>query len=353
VARRILIDALAARYGGTAYAAVQLARQLARSPAVSDVSVVARQGSIVERSLVDDDEVKCVALPAASWLEVARRTAWETLRLPPLVAREQYDVVISMSGMLPRAPGRPVICLLYNPVMYESPTAANALRKWAVRRTAREARYVAAPSRMMAELATTSIGRECAVVPLGVDHEVFTPAPEAGDEILCVADFYPHKRHDLIIDTWLHLSSPRPRLRFVGNPDVDPKAHSELLARIATLPERQSIVLEYQISLDRLVGAYQHARLLFMASEHESFCMPMVESMACGVPVVARGLPSLRETGGAGASYVDGNDPVAWAAAVENLLENDEVHQRARNLAVGAAARFSWTAMAQAVAAHL
>jgi glycosyltransferase involved in cell wall biosynthesis len=353
MARGILIDALAARYGGTAYAAVQLARHLARSPDVSDVSVVARHGSIVERSLADDGEVKCIALPAASWPELARRTAWEALRLPPLVAREERDVVISMSGMLPRAPGRPVICLLFNPVMYESSTATNALRRWAVRRTAREARYVAAPSRMMAELVTSSIGRECAVVPLGVDHEVFTPLAEAGDEILCVADFYAHKRHDLILDTWLHLRSPRPRLRFVGNPDVDPKAHNELLARIATLPDAQSIVLEYEISLDRLVGAYQSARVLLMASEHESFCMPMVESMACGVPVVARGLPSLRETGGDGAMYVDGNDPVEWAADVQTLVENDEVHQRARNLAVVAAARFSWAAMAQAVAAHL
>jgi glycosyltransferase involved in cell wall biosynthesis len=353
VAIRIIIDALAARYGGTAYAAAELARQLAISPDVSTVAVVARQGSIVDRSLVDDEAVKRIAPPAASRAELVRRIGWEAFDLPAVVAREQFDAVISMSGMLPRAPRCPVISLLFNPVMYEQPTFANALRKWAVRRTAREASFLAAPSRAMAEMAATSIGRDCAVVPLGVDHSVFFPGAVAGDEILCVADFYAHKRHDLILDTWLELRPPRPRLRLIGNPRVDVKAHGSLLARIATLPDAESIVLEHEVSRDRLARAYHRARVFLIPSEHESFCMPVAESMACGVPVVARDLPSLRDTGGRGAIYLDGADPVAWAAAVQPLIDEDARYDRARELAICAARRFSWKAMAEALLAHL
>jgi glycosyltransferase involved in cell wall biosynthesis len=279
--------------------------------------------------------------------------AWEALILPLLAKREDCDVVITMSGMLPRDPGRPVICLLFNPVMYESATAANALRRWAVRRTARRASYVAAPSKLMAELATRSIGHECAVVPLGVDHGVFAPVAESGQNILCVADFYPHKRHDLVLEAWRHLRAPRPLLRLVGNPHVDPRAHAQVLARIATLPEAGSIALEYELPLERLVDAYRRARVFLMASEHESFCMPLVESMACGVPVVARGLASLRETGGRGARYIDGSDPLEWAAAVQKLFDDEEEHQRVRRLALVEARRFSWETMADSIAAYL
>jgi glycosyltransferase involved in cell wall biosynthesis len=351
--RRIMIDALAARFGGTAYAAVQLARHLSKRSEVATVLVLSRGGSIVERGLAHEPAITCVSPPDVSRNELVERIAWQASRVPALAAREGCDVVISMSGMLPRLPRCAVVCLLFNPVMYESRTAANALRRWAVRRTTRQATYVAAPSRLMAALASPSIGRECAVVPLGVDHSVFAPADDPGGEILCVADFYKHKRHDVLLDAWLRLAAPRPRLRLIGNPAVDPGAHASLLARIAALPEGDSIVLEHQVPLDRLVRAYQRARVFVMPSERESFCMPLVESMACGVPAVVRGIPSLRETGGGGARYVADDDPVHWAAVMGRLIDDDHEHVRARELAIRAAARFSWETFAATLAAHL
>jgi glycosyltransferase involved in cell wall biosynthesis len=351
--RRVLIDALAARFGGTAYTVVHLARQLAQRPEVAAVTVVTRGGSIVETGLAGDAGVTCISLPERARFELIRRVSWEAARLPSVARRERCDVVISMSGMLPRSPGCRLICLLFNPVMYESDGPANVLRRWAVRRTSRRADHLAAPSRYMADLVSASTGRECAVVALGVDHEVFAPAEEAGERILCVADFYAHKRHDLLLDAWLLLPAPRPVLHLVGNPAVDPQAHAALLARIESLPERSSIALEHGISLDRLVDAYHRARVFVMPSERESFCVPLVEAMACGVPGVARGLPSLRETGGTGARYVDGNDSAEWAAAIQRSLDAGVEHDRARQAALEAAARFSWAALAADLAARL
>lgn len=351
--RRILIDALAARFGGTAYAAVHLARQLAQRPEVATVTVIARRGSIVERGLASEETVTCIALPERSRFELMRRVVWEALRLPALAAREHSDLVISMSGMLPRSMGCRVMCLLFNPVMYENDGAADRLRRWAVRHTARRACYVAAPSRYMADLVSASTGRECTVAPLGVDHDVFAPAADAGEEILCVADFYAHKRHDLLLDAWLLLPAPRPVLHLVGNPAVDSQAYAALLARIETLPQADSIVLEHGISPDRLVSAYRRARVFVMPSERESFCMPLAEGMACGVPAVVRGLPSLRETGGAGARYVDGDDPAEWAAVMRKLLEDRVDHEHTRQAAIQAAARFSWATLAADLAAKL
>jgi glycosyltransferase involved in cell wall biosynthesis len=344
--RRILIDALAARYGGNAYAAVQLARELARRGDVSAVTVLARSGSIVARGLVGASGVKCIALAPASRMELAGRLAWEGARLPALVREERSSQVISMSGMLPRAVPCELVCLLANPVLYEAPGPGNLLRRWAIARTARRGARLVAPSHSMAELVSASVGRSCAVAPFGVDHATFRPGEGRGEEILCVADFYAHKRHDLLLDAWIGLPAPRPVMRFVGNPAVDPRAHAALLAHIARLPEADSIALEYRVPLERLVRAYRRARVFAMPSERESFCMPLAESMACGVPAVARGLASLRETGGAGASYLDGDDPAAWTDALRRLIERSDEHERARRSAIDAAARFSWGAFA-------
>jgi glycosyltransferase involved in cell wall biosynthesis len=346
MSRRILIDALAARYGGNAYAVVQLARELVGRKDVSAVTVLARRGSIVARGLAGAAGVKCIALAPARRMELAGRLAWEGARLPALARAERSSHVISVSGMLPRAVPGELVCLLANPVLYEDPTPVNLLRRWAIVHTARRGARLVAPSRSMAELVSASVGRSCAVAPFGVDHTTFRPAEEPGEEILCVADFYAHKRHDLLLDAWLGLPAPRPVMRFVGNPAVDPRAHAGVLARIARLPESGSIALEYRVPLERLVHAYRRARVFAIASERESFCMPLAEGMACGVPAVARGLPSLRETGGAGASYLDGDDPGAWTAELCRLLERSDEHARARLSAIDAAARFSWASFA-------
>jgi glycosyltransferase involved in cell wall biosynthesis len=350
--RRVLVDALAARYGGTAYAVVQLARHLALHRKVSDIAVITRQGSIIERGLAAEPHVRCIVLSAASHLELIRRLSWEAMRLPEIVERQRFEVVISMSGMLPRSPRSELVSLLFNPVMFECETVANRIRRWAVRRTNRRARFVAAPSRAMADLVAHEAQRECVVIPLGVDHSVFSPAAADGSELLCVADFYAHKRHDLLLDAWRLLRAPRPRLRLIGNPSVDVETYRAVMAKIEASPERDAIVVEHDVSLDRLVDAYHDARLFVMPSERESFCMPLAEAMACGVPAVARGLRSLRETGGTGARYVEGSDPQQWSAAFEPLLARGQTYQRARALAGAAAARFTWAASAATLASY-
>lgn len=340
----LMIDALAARFGGTAYAVVELARALAQREEVAEVIVVTRRGSIVALGLDSDPLVNCVILPTPTRLELMRRVLWESHRLPDLISTNGIDVVMSMSGMLPRKLRCRMISFLFNPVMFESGGPVNALRKFAATRTASRADFVAVPSEHMGEIVSSSIERPCVVVPLGVDHDVFAPAPDVGTEILCVADFYAHKRHELLLDAWLELPSPRPRLRLIGNPAVDPRAYSRLTLRLKTLSE--PVVIQHGIKRGELVDAYHRARVFVIPSECESFCMPLVEAMACGIPAVARGLPSLREIAAGGARFIDDDDPLAWSDALRALLNDDAVHARARSAALGAAARFSWDRMA-------
>jgi glycosyltransferase involved in cell wall biosynthesis len=348
----IIVDALAARTGGTAQAAVEVAHRLAEEP-VDEIIVVARQGSVVASRIHQRSGLRLVELPWARPVELARRLVWQAIVLPKLTRREGAASVLTWSGMLPRDVDGRVVCYLGNSLMFVRGGATNAVRRWAVRRTVRRGADVLVPSRAMAELVEKLLGRRPEVVPLGVDHSRFQPATEPGTELLCVADFYRHKRHDLLLEAWTVLPSPRPRLRLIGDPRVDRSWYRELVARAARHHDLGEIIFEFDLSRDRLAEAYRAARVFAVASQQESFCLPLLEAQACGVPAVARDSPVLRETGGEGTAYVAGDDPGAWAEAIQRLFADDVGYSAARAAGLEHAQRFSWDKTAAAVRARL
>ncbi len=348
---RLLIDGLATRNGGGAYAAVQVARHLAEDPAVGAVTVVTRRESIVARGL--REPVRVVTLPNVTRAELGRRLAWEATALPGLARRERADGVLTWSGMLPRDVGVPVIAYLANPLLFTGTGMGNAVRRQAARRTAVGAMSVMVPTHALVQSACAVLGRTPEVIPLGVDHDHFHPVEGWGHEVLCVGDFYRHKRHDLVLDAWSALPEPRPPLRLIGDAAVDPTWAAQLRRDVEQRKSLGHIVLEQGLSLHELVAAYHRARVVVVASQHESFCMPLLEAQACGAPAVARDDPVLRETGGLGTTYVAGDDVDDWSAALARLLVDDAAYADAREAGLQHAAGYGWDRTASSIRERL
>ncbi len=320
--QRVLIDATAARFGGTAYAMVSLARALRER--IDAVWVVAPRGSLVASG------IDVIELQERGRFELVTRVAWQAVRLDDLARRLGATALLTPSGMLPRDLSVPVVSYLLNPVALLDGGLANRVRRTAMRRTAQT---VLVPSRAMRDLVHDRLGVRSHVVPLGVAD--FGTADPAATGLLCVADPYPHKRHHLVLAAWERLPPPRPALRLIGNPAVSPGA---------------GLPLEHGLSFAQLGDAYRSSALLLLASVRESFAMPVAEAARAGVPAVLSDTPALRETGGPGARFVASDDPDEWARVISGALADR------RELAAAArrhGARFTIEAMAEGVKAHL
>ncbi len=92
---------------------------------------------------------------------------------------------------------------------------------------------------------------------------------------------------------------------------------------------------------------YAGSELLVNASLYEGFGLPLIEAMACGVPVLASRASCFPETAADAARYMDPRDPAAIADAIEEVLEDGCLRQELIQKGLERAKAFRWEAAAR------
>jgi len=126
--------------------------------------------------------------------------------------------------------------------------------------------------------------------------------------ILAVGRIVPNKRiEDLILAfAWFHRAiNPFSRLIIVGSPRSAPRYLTMLRMLVGDL-DLPNVCFEGFASPAGLLAYYRVADLFVSTSAHEGYCLPLVEAMDQGIPVIARaagGMPEAMD--GAGVLYAD------------------------------------------------
>lgn len=93
---------------------------------------------------------------------------------------------------------------------------------------------------------------------------------------------------------------------------------------------------------DELPLLYASAKLLLYPSLYEGFGLPVLEAMACGVPVVTSKASSLPEVAGDAAILVNPNDTDEISKGVKVLMEDNDLRKELIKKGIARAKKFTW-----------
>ncbi len=201
-------------------------------------------------------------------------------------------------------------------------------------------------------------GEKVHVVYPGCDRRVFYPngseSPGGGGSpyILYVGNLLPHKNVLGLIDAFAVLRR-RAACRLVVRGEGRPRYVRDVLRRVEALGLKEAVTVLGYIGEGRLRRLYCDAACVVVPSLREGFGLPVVESMACGTPVITSSCPALLETGGDAALRVDTQDVTGLADAMYRLLTDSGLRRELCERGLRRAAEFTWDRTAETISALL
>jgi glycosyltransferase involved in cell wall biosynthesis len=326
-----------------------LAEELASMPDEVDVRAVAftLRGWRALRTVLPH-EVVARGLPVSARM---LRQFWLRAPFPPVELLTGFtDVMHATNFVLPptiRAGGVTTIHdLAFLDAPEDLPPSDRRLPEL-VRRSAQSADVVCTPTHAVARTVAERLGvpqDRIAVTPLGVDPAWFAARPP--DDALRA-----------------RLGLPREYVLFVGA-DSPRKGLGTLVKAHASEPSLPPLVLAGPgesgadgrvlrtgyLSDVHLRSVVAGASALVLPSRDEGFGLPVLEALACNVPVVCSDVPALREVAGGHATYVPVGDAAALAQALVEAVE-DPPTAAAQAARRAHAAEFTWRRCADATVA--
>lgn len=177
--------------------------------------------------------------------------------------------------------------------------------------------------------------RRTATVPILLDFDSYAAEPDGGTlekleatkkgtDILFVGRVSPQKRHEDLIKAFAVFKrhfDPGARLLLVGTSSSDRYLRTlrDYVARLGI----DDVIMSGEVSFAQLLAYYRAADVYLSMSEHEGFCVPILEAMMFDIPIVAYSAAAVPETLGEAGILVEEKNYEKVAALIE-LVRSDE-----------------------------
>jgi glycosyltransferase involved in cell wall biosynthesis len=187
------------------------------------------------------------------------------------------------------------------------------------------------------------------VVPLGVDPVFFEIAERRRPEpyLLAVSTLHPHKNLDGLLRAFALFRRRRPDFRLVVC-GMHGFSASRLHDLRASLDLADSVEFPGWMPREQLHDRYARAWAFIYPSLFEGFGLPILESLAAGVPSACSAVEPLSVLAGDAAVQFDPSDIGAIAAAMLRVTEDDALRHRLARDGPEQAANYSWDRTAAA-----
>lgn len=276
--------------------------------------------------------------------------------------RRPVDVLHVQYTAPPFAPC-PVVVTIHD-LSFEHLPGTFKRRSWmqlraTVRRTARRAAHVIAPSEFTRRDLIDSYGLDAArvsMIPLAASRR-FRRVEDArelervrarygiGDEyVLAVGSIQPRKNLARLVRAYSSLRRERgrsnlPQLVLVGK---QAWLYGETLRAVEEEGVGDSVILTGYVSESDLPALYTGALCFAYPSYFEGFGLPPLEAMSCGTPVLAGNLTSLPEVVADAGLLIDPFDTGALARALARLIDDAALRAQLRERGLQRARAFDW-----------
>ncbi len=195
------------------------------------------------------------------------------------------------------------------------------------------------------------------VIPGGCNHENFH-ADLNSDSVkkkyhlhsycLYVGNLHPHKNLLRLVQAFHRLAKNRQQQLVIAG-KKDSRFFPELQSQVERLGLHDKVVFLDYVPQEDLPALYAGAEFFILPSLHEGFGLPLVEAMACGVPVIAAKGSAMEEVVEKAGVMVDPTNVEEMAEAMNQILANSSTKDMLCGQGLEQSQKFSWRHTAKMV----
>lgn len=192
-----------------------------------------------------------------------------------------------------------------------------------------------------------------AITHLAVDHALFFPRNNGDAKaitakyklpdryLLYSAALLPHKNHERLLRTFKQIKKELPGRKLVLSGAWE-TGQERVVDLIAGLGLQDDVIMLGWIPFEDLPALYSGAEMFLFPSLHEGFGLPILEAMACGVPVVCSRIEPLIEIAENAALLVDPYNEDDIARGILRVFRDKTMRMKLIEAGILRAKTFTW-----------
>lgn len=294
------------------------------------------------------------------------RVAWEHSVLSVLLGAGRYDVYHAPTFVLPLITPVPAVVSIMDTTWFTHGMQHTRLKRlyfrtlipYSVRRSARVIAISHATKADIVRLLQIP-AEKVIVTHLAVDTEIFRVPTDrarlaewltrlglAPGYILYVGKLEPRKNLVRLVEAFAQVRSALGGCKLVlcGGKGW---GYDEVFATVERLDLKDDVVFTGYIADEYLPLVYGGADVFIYPSLYEGFGIPLLEAMACGVPVITSSISSMPEVVGDAGVVIDPYSIEAIGAALVDMLRDNGMREELRARGLQRVQHFTWERMAR------